>query len=286
MQAKDFRTPQEITEISIGGSSAKVNRDLAGMLLMGFMGGLFIALAGQGSNTGSFQLLLNPETYGLGKIIAGFFFSVGLMMVILAGGELYTGNVLIIGAVLAKTVSVAAFLKNLVVIYFGNLVGSVFASWLIVQSGVLSSASNSLAALTIRTAAGKASIDFGQAILLGILCNILVCAAIWLSYSSNNTVGKIFAIFFPISLFVLSGYEHSVANMFYIPVGILAKANPAYVEAALSAGVSADAIANLSWSTFFINNLIPVTIGNFIGGAVFIGVVYWFLFHYPNQKNA
>ncbi len=143
------------------------------------------------------------------------------------------------------------------------------------QSGLFTSEADVLGAVTIKIAAYKTGLSFLQAFYLGIMCNWLVCLAVWLSYGADTMAGKIFGIFFPIWLFITSGFEHSVANMYYIPAGILAKANEHFVELS---HVSAEALNHLTWSSFFINNLVPVTLGNIVGGGVFVGIAYWFVY--------
>ena len=193
-------------------------------------------------------------------------------MVLLAGAELFTGNNLIIAAVLEKRVSFSAMLKNWIAVYIGNLIGSVFIAFLIVQSGQLSSGASLLGGITIKIAYGKVSLSFVQAVFLGIMCNWLVCLAVWLCYGAKDMTGKMLAAFFPIWLFITSGFEHSVANMYYIPAGIFSKSVPAYAAAS---GLSAEALSNINWAAFFIKNLMPVTLGNIIGGAFFVGMFYW-----------
>ena len=153
-----------------------------------------------------------------------------------------------------------------------NLLGSLCIAWLLSQSGLWHSGANLAGGMTIKLAVGKVTLTFGQAVVLGILCNWLVCLAVWLSFSTTSTAGKILAIYLPIFMFIVSGFEHSVANMYYIPAGILAASDSSYVAQATALGVTPDALAQLGWGSFFINNLLPVSLGNIIGGAVFIGM--------------
>jgi formate/nitrite transporter len=141
-----------------------------------------------------------------------------------------------------------------------------------------------LGGFTIKTAVYKVGLTFCGAFLMGIMCNWLVCLAVWMSYAAKDIAGKLLAIFFPIWLFVTSGFEHSIANMYYIPAGILAKSNPAWMKAALSLGVSPEDIAGLNWNSFVINNLVPVTLGNIVGGALFVGVIYWYCYLYKDSQ--
>lgn len=272
MSEKMYCDPAEILEVTVQKGIAKASTPVWKLLLLGFLAGVFIAFASEGSNMAAFGLFAKPETYGLGKFVAGLIFPVGLMLVLLAGAELFTGNNLIIAGVLEKKVKVSAMLKNWLAVYIGNFIGSVFLAFLIVKSGQLSSGGNLLGGMTVKIAYGKVSLSFVQAVFLGIMCNWLVCLAVWLCYGAKDMTGKLLAAFFPIWLFITSGFEHSVANMYYIPAGILAKSVPSY--AAVS-GLSAEALASLNWTAFFVNNLIPVTLGNIIGGAFFVGTFYW-----------
>lgn len=142
-----------------------------------------------------------------------------------------------------------------------------------------------LGGFSIKVAAYKTGLSFGNAFFMGILCNWLVCMAVWMAAGAKDITGKLLAIFFPIWLFITSGFEHSVANMYYIPVGLLAKSNQVWVDAALKLGVTADKIANHTWGTFFIKNLIPVTLGNIVGGSIFVGMIYWLSYLYKGKKT-
>ncbi len=264
--------PKEILEANIASGVTKTEAGFLKLILLSFMAGMFIAFGGEASNLATFSLITSPATFGLGKCLAGVIFGAGLMMVVLCGGELFTGNCMIFTAVLDRKTTVSKMLRNWVIVYVGNFIGSVFVAYLLSQSGQFGAGSDMLGAMTLKIAAGKCGIDFTKALIMGIFCNILVCLAVWLATGADSTVGKIFGIFFPIWLFVLSGFEHSVANMYFVPAGIFAKANASFVSLS---GVSAEALANLSWSGFLINNLVPVTIGNILGGAVFVGAIYY-----------
>lgn len=267
--------PAEILDYTIETAVGKANGSFSKLLILGIMAGAFIAFAAEGSNMAAFNLFYEPTTYGLGKALAGALFGTGLMLVVLCGGELFTGNTLILTAVCEKKVKITQMLRNWVIVYTGNLIGSMFIAFMMYHSGLFTSGADVLGAVTIKIAAYKTGLTFVQAFFLGIMCNWLVCLAVWLSYGADTMAGKILGIFFPIWLFITSGFEHSVANMYYIPAGILAKANPSFVELS---HVSAEALANLSWSGFFINNLIPVTLGNIVGGGIFVGIAYWFVY--------
>lgn len=278
MSTQNYLTPPEITEATIQTGIKKSKMTILNMIILGILAGAFIAFAAEGSNMASFNLLAKPETYGLGKVLAGAVFGTGLMLVLIAGGELFTGNTMMIAGVLEKKVSIKAMLKNWFFVYVGNFIGSILIVYMMNQSGLFSSGDSMLGAVTIKIAAYKVGLTFIQAFFLGIMCNWLVCLAVWMAYGAKDMTGKIFAIFFPIWLFITSGFEHSVANMYYIPAGIMAKNNKTLTDAAAVLGVTPEKLNHLNWEIFFINNLIPVTLGNIVGGGIFVAAVYWFVY--------
>jgi len=283
MDDKKMLNPAEIAEAAVNAAMKKAALGLTPLvqLVLAILAGAFIAFASQGSNMAAFNLLAEPETYSLGKVLAGAIFGTGLMLVILAGGELFTGNTLMIAAVLSKKVRVSAMLKNWAIVFAGNFVGAMLITLMIVASGQLDSGGGLLGGQTLKIAVHKVNLPFFSAFFLGIMANWLVTLAVWLSYGARDMTGKILAIFFPIWLFITSGFEHSVANMYYVPAGILAKSNPEWVAAS---GLSADALNTLNWPNFLIGNLLPVTLGNIVGGAVFVGGAYWFIY-LKNKKD-
>jgi len=267
----EIRTPVEILAYVSDVGVAKTQRKIHSMLILSFFAGAFIAFAAYGSGMAAYNLLSDPGVYGVGRVLTGVIFATGLMLVILAGAELFTGNMLIIIPVLDRKAAVKPMLLNWLLVYIGNLAGSIFIAWMINMSGLLDTGSGLLGGLAIKIAAAKSVLPFQQAFILGILCNWLVCLAVWSSYAARDVAGKIMIIFFVILLFVISGFEHSIANMYYIPAGIFAKQNP---ELLAMAGLSAEQLAGLNWSNFFVKNLIPVTLGNMFGGVVMVGILY------------
>ncbi len=282
METKNYSTPSEITYTTIETGIKKAGMKYSNQFILGILAGAYIAFAAEGSNMAAFNLFAKPETYGLGKVLAGSIFGTGLMLVILAGGELFTGNTMILGGVLDGKIRFRDMLINWFFVYGGNLVGSVLLAYLMVHSGLFNSGANVLGGITIKIAAYKVGLPFMSAFYLGIMCNMLVCLAVWMAYGAKDVVGKVFAIFFPIWLFITSGFEHSVANMYYIPAGILAKANPSWVA---ESHLTPAALANLNWGTFVTNNLIPVTLGNIVGGSVFVIGIYWFVYIKNDTKK-
>lgn len=267
-----LKSPPEILDAMIELSVTKSRQGVVKLLILGIAAGAFIALGAEGSMMASFNLIASSETFGLGRALMGLLFATGLMLVIMAGGELFTGNTMIITGVLEKKVSTGHMLKNWVLVYFSNMLGAVLIAVMMYYSGLFDSGEGLLGAVTLKTAVSKANLGFAAALVMGILCNWLVCLAVWLSMAAQTVAGKVLGILFPIWLFVTSGFEHSVANMYYIPAGMLAKNNEAYVSLS---GIGQDALANLNLSGFFITNLIPVTIGNIIGGSLCVGTLYW-----------
>ncbi len=273
-----YLAPAQIAEATIQAGIKKSKLPVKKIILLAILAGAFIAFASEGSNMAAFNLLSDPETYGLGKALAGALFGTGLMLVIIAGGELFTGNTLIICSVLDKKVTLTAMLKNWLFVYLGNLVGSLLIAFMMTKSGLFNSGANLLGAMTIKIAVYKVELSFMQAFLLGIMCNWLVCLAVWMATGAKDMTGKLLAVFFPIWLFITSGFEHSVANMYYIPAGIMAKETAAWAKAATALGVTPEMLAQLNWGGFFVNNLIPVTLGNIVGGGIFVGALYWFIY--------
>ena len=222
--------------------------------------------------------------YGLQRLLGGVTFCLGLIAVVVAGAELFTGNNLVIMATMSGKVKLTGLLRNWAIVWTGNLVGSLLTALVMLLSKQFTFASGAIGLTALNIANGKCSLDFIQAIFLGIMCNALVCLAVWLCASARSTTDKILAIIFPISAFVAAGFEHSVANMYFIPIGLLIKGFvPA--DSAFWAAISKTAadFSALTWGNFFIRNLLPVTIGNIIGGAGFVGLMYWFSFLRPQK---
>ena len=278
----EARTPVQILEYTSDTGVAKVKRGKLAQLILGFLAGVYIAFASEGSNMAAYNLFADPQTYGLGRVLAGAVFGTGLMLVLLAGGELFTGNTLIIVGVLDKRIQAREMLTNWVIVYAGNFLGSVLIAAMMVQAGQFNNVGGLLGGVTLKIAVGKVSMPFHSALFLGVMCNWLVCLAVWVSYAAKDVAGKLLSVFFIICLFITSGFEHSVANMYYIPAGIFAKANPMWAAAS---GLTAEQLASLNWGTFLLNNLVPVTIGNIIGGSVMVGVLYWLSLRQPKQNN-
>ena len=246
-----INTPKEIFRIWIENGKNKAALPAYKMILLGIMAGMFI---GMGCHV--FVLATSAEVTTVSKLIGAALFPAGLMMVIFCGAELFTGNNLMTLALMDGKISLKAMLKNWGFVYLGNLIGSVLLAFLLAKSGLYAGAAAERAAAV---AVSKVSMPWTDALVRGILCNILVVLACWFQAGSKEMSGKILAVWFPITLFVFAGFEHSVANMTYIPMGMF-----------LGAEVSVGA--------FLLSNLVPVTIGNIIGGALFVPVIYTYCY--------
>ena len=214
--------------------------------------------------------------YGVTRLLTGLVFCLGLILVVVGGAELFTGNNLIVMAWASGKVTGRALLRNWIIVYTGNFVASLATAALMFFTKQYTFGSDSVGITALKIAVGKCDLGFIQAVALGILCNALVCLAVWLTYSARTTIDKIVSIIFPVTAFVAAGFEHSVANMYFIPYALLVKGfDPVFMA---KVGDKVPKLELLTWKAFFINNLIPVTIGNIIGGAVLVAAVYWVVF--------
>jgi len=253
----------------------KANLSALNLLLLSMLAGAFIALGGD------FFIAVTTSTelgYGVTRLIGGLAFSLGLFLVVVAGGELFTGNNLIVMAWASGRVSTLKLVRNWVIVYIGNLIGSLGTVLLVYFSGQWQFNGYEVGANALRVANHKVNLGFEEAIALGILCNGLVCLAVWLCYSARSNTDKAISILFPITAFVASGFEHGVANMFFVPLGLLLKEDDTVVE---TAGLTSDGLDNLTVIDFIANNLVPVTLGNLIGGVVLVGAMYWLIYLRP-----
>jgi formate transporter len=274
----------------------KANMDFMRTFALAILAGAFIALGAIFSTTvsaGSMSIssadgataFSTGLPYGVVRLLAGLAFSLGLILVIVAGAELFTGNNLIVMAWAGRKVSTLRLLRNWVIVWVGNFVGSLMTVGLMLATGQYKFGSGAVGVAALSTANAKAGLGFFQALALGIMCNALVCLAVWLCYSARSTTDRILAIIPPIAAFVAAGFEHSVANMYFIPMGLFVKAGaPGSFWTAIHE--TAGDYADLTWGNFFLNNLIPVTIGNIIGGAALVGAVYWFVYLRGKPRSA
>ncbi|MCA9954155.1 MAG: formate transporter FocA [Anaerolineales bacterium] len=246
------------------------------------LAGAFIALGAIFATTATTGSTLS---FGLNKLLSGLVFCLGLILVVGAGAELFTGNNLIVMAWADGKITTRQLLRNWSIVYVGNFVGSVATAVMMLWSKQYTFANGAIGQNVLNIANAKVNLAFGQALVLGVMCNALVCLAVWLCLGGRSATDKILSIIFPVTAFVAAGFEHSVANMYFIPMGLLVK-NTAPADFWSQIGSSADAFANLTWSNFFLRNLLPVTLGNIIGGALMVGLAYWFIYLRPTWTGA
>ena len=270
----DSLLPSEMASKAEEVGIAKANMGLSKTLVLAILAGSFIALGAAFSTTATAGSSL---PYGLARVLAGITFSLGLILVIVGGAELFTGNNLIVMAWANKKISTRMVLRNWLLVYTGNLIGALSIAVLIFMSKQYLFGKGTVLINIMNIAQAKCQTGFIEGIALGILCNILVCLAVWLCFSATSVTGKILSVIFPVTAFVACGFEHCIANMYFVPLGLLIKffGGEKTTEIIAANGTSYD---SLNLSDFLTNNLIPVTIGNLIGGAVLVGLVYWFVF--------
>ena len=271
-----YLTIKEVAEKYIEGCQTKIQMPTKRLIGKSIMAGMMIAM---GAGISSVAAHTIPDV-GLARLAAAVVFPVGLMMVILMGAELFTGDCLVAMSVFDGKQKIRNCAKLLLFVYLGNFVGAALTALFISMSGQWDYSSGMLGAYTIKVAIGKVNISFAQGIISGILCNILVCAAVLMAMCAKDITGKLLASFFVIMLFVTGGFEHCVANMYYITAGLIAMNNPEYVDLTISAyGFSQEYVESLNVINFLVKNLLPVTIGNILGGAFFVGAPLYYLNH-------
>lgn len=272
----DDKGPKIIAETvaqSIG--VVKANSPWISLFVLGIMAGAYVGFGGLFAATVTFDI---PSSLGIGlkKLVAGGAFSIGLMMVVIAGGELFTGNNLMVSSVMTGQVTWRKMLAKWGLVYVANFVGAIIVALLFYFSGLWKTGGNGLGEAAVKIAAAKVNLDLGEVFVRAVGCNWMVCLAVWMALASRQVIGKIFAIFFPIAGFVAIGFEHCVANMYFIPSGIF------FTQWAGLAPAGVD-LSNLTWTAFVFSNLLPVTIGNTLGGVVFVGLGYWGAYLRPLQ---
>lgn len=260
----------------------KTKMSFLGLLISGMLAGAFIAIGASSSSAAIYGI----SNTGLAKTLAGAIFPVGLILVVMVGGELFTGDCLMIFDVMNKRVKVLQVVRVLALVFLFNLLGSLIVVFLVNRSGQLDYGNGALAVSAIKTAYTKLNLGFGKALCSGIMCNVLVCLAVLLAGTAKEAIGKIFAIFFPIWAFVIGGYEHCVANMYCIPAGLFAKHGDTYYQLALDAGMTAEQLDSMTIGSFIVDNLIPVTLGNIVGGMIFVALPLYLVHRKALKENA
>lgn len=280
----DALIPAEMAQRAEAVGIAKANMGLFTMFALSVLAGIFIALGAIFATTvtaptlsadvATHTLIVTPLPFGIARVLGGLVFCLGLILIVVGGAELFTGNNLIIMAWANRRITSRSVLRNWGIVYMGNFVGAVLTAIVMMLSGQYQFGGGAVGLNALNIAQAKTGYTFVQAIFLGSLCNMLVCLAVWLVFSARTTTDKILSILFPITAFVAAGFEHSIANMYFIPMGLLIKqfaGEPFWA----SIGKTASDFSALTWSAFFLRNLLPVTIGNIIGGAGGVGVVYY-----------
>jgi formate/nitrite transporter len=272
-----FNPPRRIAELVSETAQAKCKLSWFQLLILGILAGAYIGFGAELSTIVTYDMSERLGT-GMARFIAGSTFSVGLMLVVIAGAELFTGNCLMALGLAGGKIRLVKMVKNWFWVYFANFMGSLALVGIMFGAGLWKVGEMGVGIRALEIALSKCNLGWWEAFFRGIGCNWLVCLAIWLAMSSNSVAGKIFGIYFPIMAFVASGFEHSIANMYFIPMGILLKNTLVATRAGLD-------LANLSWSGFFLRNLIPVTMGNIIGGAFFVGILYRIVYFGKDENS-
>jgi formate/nitrite transporter len=264
----DALPPADIARRTADVGVTKAGLHVAPLFALGVLAGAFIAMGAAFSNT---VLAGEGMPYGAGRLLGGLAFSTGLVLVALAGAELFTGDVLMTVAWASGRVATRRLLRTWVVVYAGNMLGAGLTAVLVFLSGIHQNGHDAVGRQALATAAAKTDLSFGRAVVLGILCNALVCLAVWMAFGAHSTADRVLAIVPPIAAFVAMGFEHCVANMYLIPYGLLLQADDGWV-----AGLeSPPDTSSLDVGSYLWGNLVPVTIGNIVGGALLVAVVYW-----------
>ena len=276
----DALLPADIARKAEAVGVQKTRMNVPSLLALAVLAGAFIALGGMFATT----VLAGADgvvPFGISRLLSGLVFCLGLILVVVGGAELFTGNTLMVMAWAAGEVRLREMLRAWAIVYIGNFVGAIGTAALVFLSGQYLAGKGSVAGVALNLALAKVTLSFDHALFLGILCNVLVCLAVWLAFGARSTTDKVLAVLFPVSAFVVAGFEHSVANMYLIPLGLFIKA---WAPVALWVEIGGDAAnyAALTWPAFFVS-LIPVTIGNIIGGGVLVGLVYWFIYLRPRR---
>jgi formate transporter len=254
----------------------KAQMPFASLSVLSMLAGAFIAFGAVFSTTVAAGAS-GHMPFGVTRLLVGFVFSLGLILVVVGGAELFTGNNLIVMAWASGKVGTAQVLRNWLIVYVGNLVGACAIAWLVYQSGYHRLGEGLVGFAALAIAQAKCNLPFSEALARGVLCNVLVCLAVWLTYSGRSTTDKVLSVVPPITAFVACGFEHSIANMYFIPVALMIKARAAE-SFWQQLGKPAGDFPQLTWQNFFVSNLLPVTLGNIIGGAMLVGLVYWFVY--------
>ena len=273
-----YNTPQEVAQMTVETGVKKSNKPTLPLFISAFLAGAFVAMAAAASTTVGHDVS-KYLGYGMAKFIIGSVFSLGLILVVICGASLFTGNNLIIMAYLKGKTTLQKLLRNWGWVFLGNFVGSIFVAYVMYKTNLWEMNNNLVGVSALKIAFGKVNLSFSEAFFRGLMCNWLVCLAVWGMAAAKNVIGKVAVCYFIIMSFVASGFEHVIANMYYIPMGLFLKASPEVIQAA---GLG-DSISALNWASMVTNNFIPVLLGNVVGGAFFVGTLYWFAYLRNNE---
>ena len=273
----DALLPPEMARRAEEIGAAKATMEAGRLLALAVLAGAFIALGGVFATIAVAGAGSAP--WGAIRVLAGVVFSAGLVLVVVGGAELFTGNNLIVMAWAGGRVGTSALLRNWALVYAGNFAGGVAVALAACGARLHEGGGGTVGGAALDTAIAKLQLGFGQAVLLGVLCNVLVCLAVWLSYSARSTTDRVLAVVPPVAAFVAAGFEHSIANMYFVPFALFVRAfDPGFVA---TRGLETPA---LTWAGFLVHNLLPVTLGNVVGGALLVGGVYWFVYLRPTAR--
>jgi len=275
----DALLPPEMAEVAERVGVEKTRRDAVGLTMLAVIAGADIAFGAIFSTTVASEAGALP--YGVGRLLAGLVFSLGLILVVVGGAELFTGNNLMVMAWASRHVSTVSLLRAWGIVYVGNFVGGAGTAAMVFLSGQYRFGGGAVGRTALTIAEGKTALPFLEAMMLGVLCNVLVCLAVWVCFGARSMADRILAILFPIAAFVAAGFEHSVANMYFITIGLMIRAwagDPFWADiGATPADFPSLDLAGL------VANLVPVTMGNIIGGGILVGAVYWFIYLRPRR---
>ena len=274
------RSPQALAQmVTQGVSVKKAAASVMNTIVLGILAGVYIGFGAALATLVGHDAAVNVGV-GIAQVLVGAVFSVGLILVVVAGAELFTGNNLMVAGLLAKEYGPGRLVGRWTLVYAANFVGSVLLVLIMYQSGLWKMASNAVGAKALAIAHAKVNLSFAEAFFRGVGCNWLVCLAVWMALSAKQVAGKVLVIFFPIMAFVALVYEHCVANMYFVPMGLLLKGTAA------AGPLDGGALSSLTWTKFLTANLVPVTLGNIVGGAIFVGTTYWWVYVRGQSKRA
>jgi formate transporter len=281
MAGVEAYTPAEIARLVETRGVTKARGAIIPTFMLGILAGAFIALGAVLST-----VVATGSSLGIGptRWLAGFAFSLGLILVVVAGAELFTGNNLVVMSLVDGHITTLQLLRNWAVVFAGNFVGAVSVVVMVWLGEGWSLGEGEVGVSALSIAATKTSLSFEVVFVRGVLCNVLVCLAVWLAMAGRTVVDKVFAIIFPVAAFVAAGFEHSIANMYFIPQGLLLRDNEELMDGALDAGVTQEQLDSLDFGGF-VNNLAGATLGNIVGGGLLVGLVYWFVYLRPAKDE-